>query len=204
MYNLGHRVPMIWRQDTVVPSGEKRNHFLGLNDIYATLCEIAGVELPSKSAKDSVSFADYLLSESHIGKLRNILGLWDYKGKAIEAAALRKGDYKFVQKFLEPAVEFYDLGKDISETIDLASNATYSSLVSDMAHMLAKIGPCPPDTTDRFYLKVGSTERRVRCRWIARRKKKRCKLAKTLKRICPFTCGRHSKICEGIKQETLI
>ena len=50
----GHRVPMIWRYDGVFPENETRENLIGLNDVFATLCEIAGVDIPYGSAYDSI------------------------------------------------------------------------------------------------------------------------------------------------------
>ena len=54
---------MIFRYDNKnvgFPAGEERRQIVGLNDIYATLCELTGIEVPYFSAQDSVSFANYI------------------------------------------------------------------------------------------------------------------------------------------------
>ena len=38
-----------------IPRGEKRLHLVGLNDVFATLCDLAGVDIPAGQAVDSVS-----------------------------------------------------------------------------------------------------------------------------------------------------
>lgn len=200
IYEGGHRVPMIWRHDSVLPQGEQRTHLLGLNDIFATLCEIAGVPVPAKSsARDSISFADYLLSETNTDKLRENLGHWRFKGKKFETASLRKNNMKVIQNYINSTVELYDLDVDLSETNDLSSNAVYSDLITEMLSTLAKIGPCPPNKKNKFNVVVNSQTKQKRCKWIARKRKQRCKqYGKIARKNCPFTCSRHNKFCETI------
>ena len=66
IYEGGSRVPMTFRWDNMIPKGEKRSsHFVGLNDIYATLCDLAGIEkLNEFQAVDSISFADYIFNNT--------------------------------------------------------------------------------------------------------------------------------------------
>ena len=49
--------------------------FVGLNDMFATLAEIAEAPVPEQSAQDSVSFAKYVESEENTGGLREYLGV---------------------------------------------------------------------------------------------------------------------------------
>ena len=44
---------------------EKRDHFIGINGIYGTLLDIVGIEVPDRSAQDSVSFASYISSSEN-------------------------------------------------------------------------------------------------------------------------------------------
>ena len=73
VYEGGHRVPMIIRYDGTFPVGEERNEMVGIQDLYSTICDLIGVKVPALSAQDSVSFANYLLSDSNKGGLRNEL-----------------------------------------------------------------------------------------------------------------------------------
>jgi arylsulfatase A len=57
----GHRVPLIIRYDSKFKAGVKRKKMVGLNDIYATICELVGIDKPVGSAQDSVSFARYII-----------------------------------------------------------------------------------------------------------------------------------------------
>ena len=62
IYEEGTRVPIVFSWPGIVPTGKIRSSsFVGLSDIYATLSESAGVNIPDGSAQDSTSFAKYLL-----------------------------------------------------------------------------------------------------------------------------------------------
>jgi len=75
----GHRVPLIMRYDGGnFPAGATRSHLVGLNDIFSTVCEIAGVQVPPGQAKDSISFASYIKSEQVRTGLRQYLAIWLY------------------------------------------------------------------------------------------------------------------------------
>ena len=60
IYEGGHRMPLIFCYNGQFPVKETRNRIVGLNDIYSTLCTLAGVPVPEKSAQDSVSFLNIL------------------------------------------------------------------------------------------------------------------------------------------------
>lgn len=201
IYEGGHRVPMIWRYDGVFPKGEKREHLLGLNDIYATLCELVGVPLPSKpSAQDSKSFKDYLFYKTNTENLREVLGHWRFKGKKIDAAALRQNNMKVIENYSKSTVELYDLDNDISEEKNLSSDPKYTNLITEMLATLRKVGPCPPNIKGKFPIVINEVIRHKKCRWISRKSKKRCKLYSSIaKENCPSICTRHRKFCESIR-----
>jgi arylsulfatase A len=59
IHEAGHRVPFLVRGPGV-PAGTSTQALTGLLDIFATFCDLAGVELPDGAAPDSVSFAPSL------------------------------------------------------------------------------------------------------------------------------------------------
>mmetsp|Transcript_85 Transcript_85/g.114 ORF Transcript_85/g.114 Transcript_85/m.114 type:complete len:245 (-) Transcript_85:603-1337(-) len=70
----GHRIPMMIRWDNgPVPRNETRSKLVGLNDLFATLCDLADVEVPEGQGIDSISFKDYLVNE-HAKSKRKWLG----------------------------------------------------------------------------------------------------------------------------------
>jgi Arylsulfatase A and related enzymes len=100
IYEGGHRVPLVMRYDRMFPKNETRSsHFVGLNDLYATIAEIVGVKVPRRSAQDSISFASYIQSEENVQGLRKYLGTWAYKKNIIKGEAIRHGHLKLVRNY---------------------------------------------------------------------------------------------------------
>ncbi|MEX0325047.1 MAG: sulfatase/phosphatase domain-containing protein, partial [Puniceicoccaceae bacterium] len=61
----GHRVPMIIRWPKGgVPQGATYADLTGIQDLYRTLADIAGVDVPDGQALDSISFKKQLLGQS--------------------------------------------------------------------------------------------------------------------------------------------
>ncbi len=92
IYEGGHRVPLIIRRDRIFPANEERTHFVGLNDIYSTLCDLAGVEVPEGSAIDSVSFTRYLRDKRNRQNLRKDIAFWTYKKRGSNKKYLSAGE----------------------------------------------------------------------------------------------------------------
>ena len=201
----GHRVPMIMRWDGVFPSGgEKRDYHLSLTDIFATLCEIADIDVPENQAVDSVSFANYIYDVEDTSSLRTYLGTWRYKDSALLQESIRKGSFKLIKHNWDSAIELFDLKEDISESIDLASNLIHSSLIDEMLNELAVIGPgvhfgvgkwgIGADSSWKFNLlpkKEAKFEQS--CDWFARKNThKRCARYKRGRLRCTYTCAEDS------------
>jgi arylsulfatase A-like enzyme len=192
----GHRIPFIMRYDGVFPANEQRDHFVGLNDVYATLCDLAEIDVPHLSAQDSVSFADYILSQNSTENLRNSLAFFDYKKSALQAESLRKGNLKLIRFIKDSSVELYDLKKDISESIDLSKDPFYQDTMQEMMKELQSLGPCPDDVTGFFAIHndfVDSTFNTT-CQFFERKPWK-CDDFIEGELNCNSICGRHKKVC---------
>ena len=127
-----------WDQGNV-SKGAKRSKLVALNDLYATLCEIVNVKIPSGQANDSISFAKYLLDEHEDDNLREDFGTWRYKGTTFYGEAFRKGDLKLIHYIEDDIFELYNLTEDISENNNIALGN--EDLVQEMFAELLEIGP---------------------------------------------------------------
>ena len=140
LYEGGHRIPMTIRWDKGnIPQGETRSKLVALNDVYATLCELAAVDVPSGNAIDSISFASYLQDQEKTENLRSSVGVWRYQGADFYGEALRRGDMKLVHFIEDDVFELYNLTKDISENDNIALDN--ENLVQDMFSELKYLGP---------------------------------------------------------------
>jgi len=205
IYEGGHRVPMIFRYDGKFPVNETRNHMVGLNDIYRTLCTLTGVPVHETSAQDSVSFADYIFSENDVKGLRKYLATWMYKKNTERVAtAIRFGSMKLIQYYgTEAVTELYDLDNDLGEEFNLlTTNTTFTKMTEKMTRMIKSIGPCPIDQKS-FEIKTGPEKgQRKTCDFFSSRPK-RCHKGIYLagETMCNSICGRHTRFCN--KQFTL-
>ena len=73
VYEGGLRVPLIAHWPTVIQPGGESTALVGMNDLMATFAEIAGVELGSQNAPDSVSFADLLRDPNSDSRRKNLI-----------------------------------------------------------------------------------------------------------------------------------
>mmetsp|Transcript_6510 Transcript_6510/g.12260 ORF Transcript_6510/g.12260 Transcript_6510/m.12260 type:complete len:419 (+) Transcript_6510:2115-3371(+) len=195
VYEGGHRVPLVMRYDGVFPHGEVRSsHFVGLNDLYATLAEIAGVGVPKRSAQDSVSFAKYIESEENTSGLRKYIGTWVYRQGKVRDEAIRYGDFKLVRDILRNGQDaLYNLKDDIGESRNLINDPEHENLVLQMYEELRKIGPCPEDTSDVITLVNGKQRR---CSWFERNLN-RCDRFFEGDLLCYSICGRFDNVCSA-------
>jgi len=151
VYDGGHRVPLLISQPGIFPEGERRGKVVGLNDLYATVCELVGISKPPPpSAEDSISFASYIkdtsveMQRTSLGTFRLLNG-WTH--------ALRVGKLKFVHDPNTNDMEMYDMKNDIGETNNLL-NGQFSELererAIEMCKELRELGPCPLDGSTSF------------------------------------------------------
>ena len=66
---------MKWKNGFTSQGDEQHSHLLvGMDDMFATLSNLTGINIPSGQAIDSVNFANYILNET------SKENLWEYLG----------------------------------------------------------------------------------------------------------------------------
>ncbi len=125
----GFRVPFIVRWPGHVPAGSVCTRMINLVDIYATVAEILGEELPSPevAAPDSISFLPLLLDPNAPGRRKSMI-----VHSAAGVFAIRQGPWKYIEGKpfgdVPPAqlknnpeyrAQLYNLEEDPGETKDL-------------------------------------------------------------------------------------
>jgi arylsulfatase A-like enzyme len=121
IYEAGHRVPLIVRWPGRVAPGSRSDALVGLNDLFATLCEAAGAD---GDGPDSESFLgvlegeaggrDSLVHHSGDGMFAIRAGEW----KLIEG--LGSGGFTRPRREEEQGVRLYNLARDPGETEDVS------------------------------------------------------------------------------------
>jgi hypothetical protein len=196
IFEGGHRIPLFMRWDNgPIPAGENRHHLIGLNDLFATICDLIGVKVPEGQAKDSISFAKYIQDATSVQNLREELGVWTYHNKILMEESIRSGNLKLIRNRHSNAVALYDLASDISETTDLANLPAYKKIVDEMLLLLGTISPCH-DNSNNFWIKEDKTMKEVDCKWF-QKGVSRCKNYPEGQLECRLTCaGINKSSCE--------
>ena len=200
IFEGGHRVPLIIRYDGTFPADATRRRMVGLNDLYATLCQIVGAAIPYGSAQDSVSFANYIEAPTKDNQkaLRKNLATWTYTANKRKEEAIRRNSWKLIHYVPTSTFELYNLENDISETIDLSAISKYAKMMVGMKSLLANVGPCRGydnrnnDATKHFFVK--KLKMKKGCDWF-RRKTKRCRTHLEGELRCPSVCIRNRDWC---------
>lgn len=214
IYEGGHRVPMIVRYDGAYPRNEARSHIVGINDIFSTICEVVGIDIPkddndiygSSSAQDSISFANYLFSAENVEGLRVRQSTWMKQMKR-GSESIQDNEWKLVHsiknndnKTFSSRIELYNLKNDIGEKKDESGEEKHQPRIKDMMIELRAKGPCPRDHSSSFILGEGSNKGdMVDCSFFRKRKAKNCeKYPNDGEKYCPSICGRFKPTCWGM------
>lgn len=93
-------------------------------DFYPTILEMVGLPEKPEQHMDGVSIAGVLEGKEEVLKREDLffhLPVYHHVNTMGPVAAVRSGDWKLVRRYEEPeAVELYDLGKDLSESKNVA------------------------------------------------------------------------------------
>jgi arylsulfatase A-like enzyme len=136
----GIRVPMIirWPREGGVSARKVYEKMVSSTDIYPTLVNAAGLNMPAGQPADGVNLLPYLNGENHAKPhewlcWQNRSWLPRKKGgsvaptRRVHNSAIRKGDWKLVRRDekldadIQPAWQLYDLKNDIGERNDVAA-----------------------------------------------------------------------------------
>lgn len=91
-WEAGHRVPFIVRWDNRVEAGSTSDAAVCLTDVYASIAELVGAELPRGAGEDSFSLLPLLLSDRRDPYLREAVVHSSSNG----TFAIRKSGYKLI------------------------------------------------------------------------------------------------------------
>lgn len=134
-YEGGIRVPFFVKWPGVVKAGTKSAEPIIGVDVYPTLCEIAGTELPMGQAVDGKSLVPLLNGSKttfgdrplywHFPAYLDSYQVWDEQQDPLfrsrPCSIVRLGDWKLHQYFEDGDLELYHLADDIGETQNLAN-----------------------------------------------------------------------------------
>ena len=135
VYEGGLRIPLIARWPGKVPAGRVVDAPVMNTDWLPTLLDCAG--LPQAKGIDGESFRRLLLGKSAVGSSRMLWHFPHYNNQGGQpAGAMRDGDWKLVEHFVDGRLELFNLANDIGETNNLATKE--SRRAARMAKALAR------------------------------------------------------------------
>ena len=122
LYQGGVRVPMIIAGSGVSRQGVREPALVHIDDLYATILEVAGATLPG-GIYNSLSFSHLLTSETGPERDYNYT---DLRNDGVNGWAIRNAQYKLIE-YIDGTQEFYDLINDSLEVNDLLESALTGS-----------------------------------------------------------------------------
>lgn len=159
-YDDSSKVPLVIRWKGHLKAGCKVHDIVGLIDIYPTLCEFAGIQIPSFC--DGLSLKDLMergmhLSRDHIFSESVVLKVPEHAG-----CMLRNERYKY-NYYLTGKHELYDLVADPREKNNLVDDVRYAEIKKRMrdeiedfwepSKQIERYQSCPRMSTEKhFYL----------------------------------------------------
>lgn len=123
-YEGGIRVPVIVRWPGVVKGGGVSDEPVISVDYLPTLCEMAGVKLPTGRDIDGQSLVTHLKSDGKKSLDRDAI-YWHfphYRHRPGPYSIIRKGDWKLLKYYEGPTFELFNLKEDLSEKNNLAAS----------------------------------------------------------------------------------
>lgn len=152
VYEGGIRVPLVVRWPGRVSAGRSTAEPALLFDLYPTLAEAAGAELPLEQPIDGRSLMPVLLGDRETLPERSMYWhfpayLERYRGmdvpwRATPCSVIRRGTWKLIEQYETETVELYDLEKDPAEQRNLADDegAIVAELLADLHAWHARVG----------------------------------------------------------------
>ncbi len=146
-WEAGHRVPFIIRWDGHVPAGATSDRAVCLTDVFSTVAEILGVDLPANAGEDSFTLGPLLFGEGQHARAEVVHS--SHRG----VFAIRKGPWKLILgtgsggfsspagRALDPSehsqMQLYLLSEDPGERRNLATArpAVTSALLAELARI---------------------------------------------------------------------
>ena len=117
-------------------------------DIHSTILEVANLKPDSTNTPDGVSLLPLFEDESKFDRESIYFHYPNYAfhKKNRLGSAIRSGDYKLIKFYDNDSVELYDLGKDISESRNLANEMPEKAnqLRADLEKWLEKTNASQP------------------------------------------------------------
>ncbi len=123
-YEGGIRVPMVVRWKGKIKSGSKSDTPVISHDLYPTICEAVGMDMPNTAHIDGSSIFSLLTQGQKPERTTLYWHFPHYRQKDIVPySIIREGDWKLIKRYEGNKYELYNLADDLSEKEDLAQES---------------------------------------------------------------------------------
>ncbi len=146
-FEIDTRVPLIIRAPGFEPKGQSTKALVELIDLYPTLCDLAGLEIPE--SLEGVSLKPILQDPSTSVKKAAISQFTRRPGKQqLMGYTLRTEQHRYVEWIDRKtkdtvATELYDHSQDPGEKLNIAEESQQSGLVNKLSKQLRNTLPLP-------------------------------------------------------------
>ena len=137
----GHRVPLIahWPKGPL-QQGRRSQALVGLQDIYATLAEVAGIAVPEDQAIDSRSFLPTLSGQDPLGRATLFVqGHNDDSNGQRGAMMWREGPWKLIISQRLLPTHLFNLEEDLGETRNLIDDPEQAARIRSMRRAAVRL-----------------------------------------------------------------
>jgi arylsulfatase A-like enzyme len=131
MYDTSVKVPMVINRPGHVPEGRVEEGLFSHYDLFPTLVEYAGAEMPRDGERPGRSFAALLAGETCAGAERVVV--FDEYGPV---RMVRTPDWKYVHRYPYGPHELYDLANDPDERYNLMTAEGMEGKIAEMRAVL--------------------------------------------------------------------
>jgi arylsulfatase A-like enzyme len=144
-YEMDTRVPLIIKPSQSKIADSRRDQIVESVDIYPTLCELAGLELPNGLAGKSLLAQindPHCKGKTHAFSQFLRHGIWGApNGRETMGYTVRTANWRYVEWFYSDsteliAKELYDIATQGLETINLCGQADYQAMEKALAQLL--------------------------------------------------------------------
>ncbi len=137
LYEGGIHVPMMIRWPSKVEPGSLCDEVVINYDLFSTFLEIGKAKAPKSQIADGLSLIPLITGE--VESLPREAVYWHFPSNMWTRnpiGAIRKGNYKLIENFLDGSIELYDVINDIGEVVELS--ATKPEIAADLLSDLHK------------------------------------------------------------------
>lgn len=143
LYEGGIRIPLVVKWPGQVAPGSVCDELVVNYDLFSTFVELGGGTAPADQVADGLSLVPLLKGE--VESLDREAIYWHFPTNMWTrnpVGAIRKGDYKLIENFLDGSVELYNVVHDRSEVVDLSKfmPELSASLLKDLQQWRAEVG----------------------------------------------------------------